>query len=50
MMGKSFKIGNRKIGYNQPVFIIAELSGNHNQNFQRAKKLVKRLVNAELMP
>lgn len=41
MMGKSFKIGNRKIGYNQPVFIIAELSGNHNQNFQRAKKLVK---------
>ncbi|MFH1841396.1 MAG: pseudaminic acid synthase [Candidatus Nealsonbacteria bacterium] len=36
-----FKIGNREIGQGQPVFIIAELSGNHNRRFERAKELVK---------
>lgn len=37
----SFKIGKRKIGPGQPVFIVAEVSGNHNQSFERAKKLIK---------
>lgn len=37
----SFKIGNRRIGPDYPVFIIAEMSGNHNQSFERAKELVK---------
>lgn len=37
----SFKIGNREIGPNHPVFIVAEMSGNHNQSFERAKEIVK---------
>lgn len=36
-----FKIGNREIGIGKPVFIIAEISANHNQSFERAKELVK---------
>jgi pseudaminic acid synthase len=34
------KNGIRKIGGDNPVFIIAEMSGNHNQSFERAKELV----------
>lgn len=30
----------RKIGPGQPVFIIAEMSGNHNQSLSRAKKII----------
>lgn len=37
----SFKIGNHKIGPKNPVFVIAEISANHNQSFERAKKLVE---------
>ncbi|MCV2885460.1 pseudaminic acid synthase [Aestuariibacter sp. AA17] len=33
-------IGDRKIGGEQPPFIIAELSGNHNQDFDLAIKMV----------
>lgn len=40
-MKKIFKISNRLIGENQPVFIIAEISANHNQSFKRAKKIVE---------
>lgn len=32
--------GERKIGPGQPVFIIAELSGNHHQNYNEAIKLI----------
>jgi pseudaminic acid synthase len=32
--------GEREIGKGKPVFIIAEMSGNHNQSFKRAKKLI----------
>jgi pseudaminic acid synthase len=32
--------GKRKIGPDQPAFIIAEMSGNHNQSFARAKKII----------
>jgi len=35
------KIGNKKIGGNNPVFIIAELSANHNQDFSIAAKTIK---------
>lgn len=35
------QIGNIKIGKNHPPFIIAEMSGNHNQSIDRAKQLVK---------
>lgn len=37
----NFKIGGREIGPGNPVFIVAEMSGNHNQDFERAKKIVK---------
>jgi len=36
-----FKIGNKKIGRDYPIFIIAELSGNHLQKFDNAVKLIK---------
>lgn len=35
------KIGSRKIGAGFPVYIIAELSANHRQNFDTAAELVK---------
>lgn len=40
------KIGKRTIGSGHPVFIIAEMSGNHNQSFERALKLVDVAVEA----
>ncbi|OFX46452.1 MAG: pseudaminic acid synthase [Bacteroidetes bacterium GWA2_30_7] len=36
-----YKIGDRNIGKDFPVFIIAELSANHNQNFELALKTIK---------
>ena len=40
------KISDREIGENQPPFIIAEMSGNHNQSLERAIKLVDAAVDA----
>ncbi|MEK7463043.1 MAG: pseudaminic acid synthase [Patescibacteria group bacterium] len=40
-MEKKIKIGNKSIGPGCPVFVIAEISGNHNQSFNRAKKIVE---------
>ena len=37
----NFKIGDKIIGEGQPVFVIADISANHLQDFDRAKKLVK---------
>ena len=34
-------IGNRKIGADHPPFIIAEMSGNHNQSLERALEIVE---------
>lgn len=34
-------IGNRKIGAGQAPFIIAEMSGNHNQSLERALEIVE---------
>ena len=34
------KIGDHEIGLGQPVYIIAELSANHNQNLGRAIQLI----------
>lgn len=39
-MNHSFKIGSRIVGDNAPTFIVAELSGNHNQDYNRALELV----------
>ena len=35
-----FKIGTRSIGLNTTPFIIAEMSGNHNQSLDRALSIV----------
>ena len=35
------RIGNRCIGAGQPVYVVAELSANHNQNFERAVQIVE---------
>jgi pseudaminic acid synthase len=37
---KEITIGGRRIGSGQPPFIIAEMSGNHNQSLQRALAIV----------
>ena len=35
------RIGKRKVGLNHEPFIIAEMSGNHNQSFDRAIEIVE---------
>ena len=39
-MNKQFKIGNKLVGENAPAFIVAEISGNHNQDYQRAVEII----------
>lgn len=39
-MSRIFQIGDTKIGREYPPFIIAEMSGNHNQSLQRALDIV----------
>jgi len=39
-MNKKIKIGNRIISEASPVFIVAELSANHNQDYGRAVELI----------
>jgi pseudaminic acid synthase len=36
-----FAIGNRKIGTGQPAYVVAELSANHNQDFEQAVRLIQ---------
>jgi len=38
--------GERRIGPGEPVFVVAELSGNHNQSYDRAVELVDAAVDA----
>lgn len=38
---KEIKIGQRCLGPKQPPFVVAELSGNHNQSLVRALEIVK---------
>lgn len=37
----NFKINNHLIGSGQPVYIIAEMSANHNQSFDQAVKIIE---------
>ena len=37
---KEFKIGNKKVGGNNSCFIIAEMSGNHNQSYKKAIEII----------
>jgi len=43
---RSFHFGDRKIGDDAPVFTIAELSGNHNNEFDRAIKMLHAAADA----
>jgi pseudaminic acid synthase len=36
----SLRIGTKEIGEGQPVYVVAELSANHNQEFEKAVRLV----------
>ena len=40
-MSAQFQIGQRSIGAGQPVYVIAELSANHKQDFEKAKRIVR---------
>jgi pseudaminic acid synthase len=40
-MTKNFEIGSRMVGVDHPPFIIAEMSGNHNQSLERALEIVE---------
>jgi pseudaminic acid synthase len=39
-MKNEFMIGNHKIGNTHPVYIIAEMSANHNQDFEQAIQII----------
>jgi N-acetylneuraminate synthase len=39
-MNSQIKIGSREIGLNKPVYIIAEMSANHGQDFDQAVKII----------
>lgn len=45
-MDKYIQIDNKKIGGDNPTFIIAEMSANHNQNFNKAVEIIKRVKEA----
>lgn len=45
-MTESFYIQNRKVGKDTPPFIIAEMSGNHNQSIERALSIVNAAAKA----
>jgi pseudaminic acid synthase len=40
MIGAGIQIGHRVIGEDQPVYIVAELSANHKQDFDQAVKMI----------
>ena len=40
-MNKSIKIADNPIGENAPAYVIAEMSGNHNMDFNRAVKIME---------
>ena len=40
-MTKEFKIADKLIGRDHPPFVIAEMSGNHNQSLERALEIVE---------
>ena len=44
-MAKEMKIADRFIGLNHPPFVIAEMSGNHNQSLERALEIVEVAAN-----
>ena len=45
-MDATFEISGRKIGPREPPYVVAELSGNHGQDFGRAVRLVEAAAQA----
>ena len=45
---KEILIGNKAVGPGSPPFIIAEMSGNHNQSLQRALEIVEAAAKASV--
>ncbi len=45
-MNTSITINGREIGPGQPTYIIAEMSGNHNQDFERAVEIIHAMHDA----
>lgn len=45
-MTNNFMIGKRKIGPGQPTFIVAEISGNHNQSHKKAVQIIDAAIAA----
>src|SRR5438552_2752322 len=41
IMAHTISIAGRLVGPGQPVYVVAELSANHNQNFDEAVRLVR---------
>ena len=45
-MINNFLVGKRKIGPGNPTFIVAEISGNHNQNYMKARMIIDAAIDA----
>jgi len=45
-MGKTVTIGDRRIGAGQPAYIVAEMSANHNRDFDRAVEIIRAAADA----
>ena len=43
---KEFKIGNKKVGGDAPTYIIAEMSANHLQDYEKAVQIIKQAAKA----
>ena len=44
MFNKEIRIGNKTVGGNNPCMIVAELSGNHNGDYNRAVEIIHAAV------
>ena len=47
MFNKIIDINGRLIGGENPPFIIAEMSGNHNQSLERALDIIDKVAEAD---
>lgn len=45
-MGKTIYVGNRIVGAGQPVYVIAEVGCNHENDFDRAREMVIKVAEA----
>jgi len=45
-MKRSFEIGNRRVGPGNPAYIVAEMSANHNRDFEQAVEILRAVKDA----